>query len=288
MDNILSIQSHVATGYVGNRAAVFPLQRLGCDVTFINTVQFSNHTGHGKWTGEIFSAAHIRDVLKGLWEHNGLTNIDAVLSGYLGTPDIGHVILETVAELKNERPDVIYCCDPVLGDSTRDIYVLKETAEFIKKHAIQAADVVTPNQFELGYLTGMKIFTLDDVLQACAALHQLGPSIILVTSLNYDELGADKIGMLLSTPNGVWITSTPRFTFDEDPTGSGDLITAIFLASYLRDKTAPAKALRFATAAVYGVFKHTAEQATNDLQIVQAQDDIVNPGEFFPVEQLRG
>ena len=82
MKRILSIQSHVASGYVGNRSAVFPLQRLGCEVNFINTVQFSNHTGYGKWTGEIFSAQHIQDVINGLWENGQIERLDAILSGY--------------------------------------------------------------------------------------------------------------------------------------------------------------------------------------------------------------
>src|SRR3989338_1967688 len=127
--HILSIQSHVATGYVGNRAAVFPLQRLGCEVTFINTVQFSNHTGHGRWTGQIFSADHVQDVLNGLWQLGTMDTLDAVLSGYLGAAEIGNIILNTVAALKDKNPHLLYCCDPVIGDEGRGIYVKPDVAE---------------------------------------------------------------------------------------------------------------------------------------------------------------
>ena len=287
MKHILSIQSHVASGYVGNRAAVFALQRLGCEVSFINTVQFSNHTGHGKWTGQIFSAEHIQDVINGLWDLHGFADLNAVLSGYLGTAEVGQVILNTVADIKARRPKVIYCCDPVLGDHDRGVYVLPETAEFIKHSAVQIADILTPNQFELGFLTGKTLTTLDDVLDACQTLHQRGPKIILVTSLQNDGVTAGNIGMLLSSTDGVWLTQTPCFEFKPAPTGSGDLIAALFLAGYLNHDGDAVAALRHATAAIYSVFKLTHAQSKHDLQIIAAQDNLVSPSEFFTVEKIR-
>jgi pyridoxine kinase len=282
--HILSIQSHVARGYVGNRAAVFPLQRLGCEVNFINTVQFSNHTGYGEWTGEIYSAEHIQDVLNGLWKNNTFDNLNAILSGYQGSPALGQVIIDTVKQVKQAHPQTLYCCDPVLGDVGRGVYVLPETAEFIKQHAINVADIITPNHFELGYLTDMPTHNISAILNACAKLHARGPKIILVTSLVREEAPADHIEMLLSCEQGVFITRTPRFEFDHAPSGSGDATAAIFLAKYLQTQNV-VQALEHTTAAIYDVFKITHATHSYELQLIAAQDFIVNPSETFSAKK---
>src|SRR5262245_22609873 len=155
--NILSIQSHVAYGHVGNAAAVFALQRLGIEVWPVHTVQFSNHTGYGQWGGRVFDAAMIRDVIAGIAERDVLGACAGVLSGYLGTADIGEVILDAVARVKRANPAAAYCCDPVIGDATRGVFVRPGIAEFPQARALPAADVVTPNQFELGHLAGRPV-----------------------------------------------------------------------------------------------------------------------------------
>ena len=285
MKNILSIQSHVASGYVGNRSAVFPLQRLGHEVNFINTVQFSNHTGYGQWTGEIFSAQHIRDVLSGLKNNGRLETLDAVLSGYQGKPELGQVIIDTVQQIKQQKPDLLYCCDPVLGDVDRDVYVLPETAQFIKQQAIAAADLITPNQFELGYLTDTHIKNFNDINTACAQLHQQGPKIILITSLCLDETAPDTIEMLVSTKTGKWITNTPKFKFPKSPCGSGDATAAIFLAKYLESKNI-VLALEHTTAAMHAIFKTTHDNQSYELSLIAAQDEIKSPKTWFKARKV--
>lgn len=286
MKSILSIQSHVAYGYVGNRAAIFPLQRLGCEVSCINTVQFSNHTGYGTWTGDIFSAEHIQKVIDGLWQNGALTNISALLSGYQGSPELGEIIVQTIKRLKQEHPTVVYCCDPVIGDVDRGIYVKPEVAQFIKQHVIQHADILTPNQFELAYLTDKQhLDTLEGVLAACQTLHARGPQIILVTSLTRSDVLPEFIEMLVSTPQGAWFTRTPRLYFKKAPSGSGDATAAIFLAHYLYDRD-PVHALEQVTAAMYAIFKATHNAGTYELQIIAAQDEIVDPDELFSAERV--
>ena len=285
MKHILSIQSHVANGYVGNRSAVFPLQRLGHEVSFINTVQFSNHTGYGQWTGEIFSATHIQDVIDGLWQNNTLQKIDAVLSGYQGSAALGKIIIDTVKQLKHQRTNITYCCDPVIGDVGRGVYVLPEAAAFIKAHAIEVADIITPNQFELAYLTDQKINSLQDVIDACQQLHQRGPKIILVTSLTRPETVSTTIEMLVSTPDNVWLTATPRFSFTKDPSGSGDATAAIFLAQYLPHHDLVA-ALEHTTAAIHAIFKCTHAANSYELQLIAAQDEIVTPTQYFKATKV--
>ena len=283
MKHILSIQSHVASGYVGNRSAVFPLQRLGCEVSFINTVQFSNHTGYTEWSGDIFTPAHIQDVINGLWQHGTLAKIDATLSGYQGSASLGKIIIETVSKLKQQHSTLLYCCDPVIGDVESGIYVLPETAQFIKNHAIKFADIITPNQFELAYLSGHSIDSFEDAMAACKQLHRLGPKIILVTSLLCND--TDNISMLVSTENKMWSTTTPRFKFTNNPSGSGDATAAIFLAKYLQTHDVVV-ALEHTTAALYAIFSITHAANRYELQLIQAQDEIVSPQQPFIAKQV--
>src|SRR5690349_18382783 len=194
--NILSIQSHVAYGHVGNAAAAFPLQRLGIEVWPIHTVQFSNHTGYGSWKGSVFDAAMIREVVAGISERGALRLCDGVLSGYMGSADIGDAILDTVLKVRRANPASRYCCDPVIGDVGRGIFVRPGIPEFMRDRALPAADVITPNQFELDLLSGKETTTLPGALGAVAALHARGPSAILVTSLQTDETPGDSIDLL--------------------------------------------------------------------------------------------
>ena len=174
---ILSIQSHVAYGHVGNSAAVFPLQRIGVEVWPVHTVQFSNHTGYGAWRGCAFSAEAIRSVVEGIEERGVLGECDGVLSGYLGSADIGEAVVEMVARVKSANPAARYCCDPVIGDSHSGVFVREGVPEFIKERALPVADIITPNQFELDYLAGAGACsdTLADALAAIDALHARGP-----------------------------------------------------------------------------------------------------------------
>ena len=276
MKDILSIQSHVAFGYVGNRAAAFPLQRLGHDVTVINTVQFSNHTGYGKWTGDIFSPTHIQDIINGIGERKPLDQFDAILSGYLGDEALGKIIINTVQEAKKTNPELIYCCDPVLGDVGRGIFVKESVADFLKNEAINQADIVTPNQFELNYLTSMKTSTLHEILKACEKLRAKGPRLVLVTSVLRPEIPFNRIEMMLDSAEGTWAIQSNRLEFDIPPNGAGDATAAIFLAKYLEKKHIEG-ALEHAMSAIYAIFKTTHTANTRELQLIASQDDIVAP-----------
>jgi pyridoxine kinase len=117
--SVLSIQSHVAYGHVGNSSAVFPLQRLGIEVWPVHTVQFSNHTGYGEWRGRVFDGQAVEEVVDGITDRGVLGSCDAVLSGYLGSSDIGHAVVQTVGRVRAANPDALYCCDPVIGDVGR-------------------------------------------------------------------------------------------------------------------------------------------------------------------------
>lgn len=272
MKRILSIQSHVASGYVGNRAAVFPLQCMGYDVMAINTVQFSNHTGYGHWRGEVFGADHIREVIEGLKENNALSGVDAVLSGYLGDAALGEVILEALADIAADAPAPVYACDPVMGDVGRGVFVRESIPPFFKDRAVEKATILTPNQFELGLLTGVTVETVADAQKACRILHDQGPAIVLVTSFEHREVKAGTIEMLAShAGEGQWRIVTPKFAIDPAPNGSGDVTSALFLGNLLQDMDVE-DALNATASAVYKLFEKTHEAGTRELAIVGTQD----------------
>ena len=286
MKNILSIQSHVAYGYVGNRAAVFPLQRLGNDVSAVNTVQFSNHTGYGAWTGEVFAPEHVASVIEGVAQRGALERCDAVLSGYMGDAGLGEAILDAVRRVRAGNPDAVYCCDPVMGDVGRGFFVRPGIREFMAERAVPAADIITPNQFELEFLTGRTIASLADAVEASAMVRARGPHTILVTSLTRAEAPADTIELLLDRPDGAWLVGTPRIPLDPAPNGAGDAVAALFLAKFLETRD-PAEALSHAAAAIWAVIDATRRAGTRELQLVGAQDELVRPSRRFPVEKIR-
>jgi pyridoxine kinase len=281
--NILSIQSHVAYGHVGNDAATFPLQRMGVEVWPVHTVQFSNHTGYGSWKGQVFDAGMIGEVVAGIEQRGVLGECDGVLSGYMGSAEIGMAILEALATVRRANPGAKYCCDPVIGDVGRGIFVREGIPEFMRNKAVPAADIITPNQFELDYLSGRASKTLRQTRDAVKAVHDLGPSAILVTSLLTDETPADAIDLLASDASGCFIVRTPKLPLVVN--GAGDAIAALFFAHYLQDPNL-AEVLSSAVSAIFGVLAKTAENGAREIQLVAAQDEIVKPSRIFTADAL--
>ncbi len=281
--NLLSIQSHVVYGHVGNSAAVFPLQRMGVEVWPIHTVQFSNHTGYGEWRGRVFDAALIRELVAGVEKHGCLGECDGVLSGYMGGADIGAAILDAVATVKRANPSAKYCCDPVIGDVGRGVYVREGIAEFMRDKAVPVADVITPNQFELDYLSGRETKTLADALGALAAVQALGPRAVLVTSLHVDDTPDDAIDMLAADETGRFRLRTPKLPLQVN--GAGDAIAALFFAHYLGEGKI-GEALSRAGSAIFGVLAKTAELGAPEIQLVAAQQEIVEPSRLFEAEEI--
>jgi pyridoxine kinase len=281
--NILSIQSHVTYGHVGNAAATFPLQRIGVEVWPIHTVQFSNHTGYGAWTGRVFEAGLITELVRGISERGVLGQCDGVLSGYMGSAETGAAILDAVVQVKAANASARYCCDPVIGDVGRGVFVRPGIPEFMREHAVGAADIVTPNQFELDHLTGGASTTRRDALAALDALHALGPKVIMVTSLHTDETPPDAIDLVASDASGRFRVRTPKLPISVN--GAGDAIAALFFAHFLRSGSA-AEALSRAASSIFGVLKRTAEAESREILLIQAQEEFVNPGRVFDAEKF--
>jgi pyridoxine kinase len=281
--NILSIQSHVAYGHVGNASATFPMQRLGCEVWPIHTVQFSNHTGYGAWKGRVFDGPMIEELVDGIAERGVLGRCDGVLSGYMGSADIGNAILATVARVRAANPKARYCCDPVIGDVGRGVFVRPGVPEFMKEKAVPAADVITPNQFELEYLSERTCGTLDDLRKAIDIVHVLGPKVILVTSVVAADTPADAIDLVASDSGTLWRVRTPRL--DLSVNGAGDAIAALFFVHWLRSGSAR-EALEGAAASTFGLLKRTADAGSREILTVAAQDEFVAPTHRFAAEKV--
>ncbi|QQG37465.1 MAG: pyridoxal kinase PdxY [Micavibrio aeruginosavorus] len=266
---ILSIQSHVAYGHVGNAAAVFPLQRMGYEVVPVHTVQFSNHTGYGTWAGQVFEAAHIDDILKGLEAHGVLARIDALLTGYMGSPAIAALI----ALWRQRLPrTALWICDPVMGDAGCGLFVHAGLPDFFRAQASHLSDIMTPNQFEIEQLTGINVMTLDDARAACRILHDKGVRIVLVTSLRHNDTAPGTIEMLVSEAQGAGARAvTPLLSFSPPPNGAGDATAAIFTGHILAG-AGVVEALQRTASAIYSLMEATLESGGRELALIAAQD----------------
>jgi pyridoxine kinase len=276
--NFLSIQSHVAYGHVGNSAAVFALQRLGCEVWPVHTVQFSNHTGYGAWKGEVLAAARIADMVDGIAGLGVLGGCDGVLSGYIGAVETGEAILAAVGKVKAANANASYCCDPVIGNCVRGEFVRPGIAEFMRQRAVPAAQVVTPNHFELDRLVGRETRSIASVLSAVNDIHAHGPRAVLVTSVRSDETPDGMLDIVASDSSARYLVRTPLLATPAN--GAGDLIAAVFFFRYLRSGSV-ADALAGATSSVFGLLRRTRDAGTSEMALIAAQDELVTPSEKF-------
>lgn len=291
---MLSIQSHTVHGYVGNKCAVLPLQLHGFDVDAINSVQFSNHTGYPSFKGSVMSGDDLWTIMEGL-QANGLTNYTHLLTGYIGSVTLLQTIKRVVAELRKTNPNLIYVCDPVMGDEGR-LYVGQDLAHAFARDVVPLASVLTPNQFEAELLTGMKICSVQDALAACRMLHDRGPQTVVITSLQED--GCTDITVVASTTqqqaqqqHGSTYAvklSVPRISAYF--TGTGDLFTALLLAwlhkcpgdlaAAVEKSVAALQAVLGATVADAGTAAFRGDRdaavcAARELRLVQSQQCLV-------------
>ena len=286
--NILSIQSHVSYGHVGNSAAVFPLQRLGHEVWPVYTVNFSNHTGYGQWGGSAIPASEVTAIVDAMEARGALAQVDVVLSGYQGGADIADAILSTVARVKALNPQATYTCDPVMGNAKSGCFVNPAIPVLLRERVVPAADLVTPNQFELGYLAGTEASTLDSTLAAVDTVMAMGPRAVLVTSVHRPDAASGSIEMLAADATGAWLVATPHLPFKAN--GSGDVTAALFAAHYSQQFGAigsARQALERTTASMFELLQRTQDSGQRELQLVQSQDSYVQPRAAFVAQQVR-
>jgi pyridoxine kinase len=281
---VLSIQSAVAHGHVGNSAAVFPLQRIGVEVVPVYTVNFSNHTGYGAWRGPLIPPSDVAEILTGVEERGVFPQVDAVLSGYQGGVGIADVIIDAVRRVKAANPSAVYACDPVMGNAKSGCFVAPEIPVLLRDRVVPVADIITPNQFELGFLTGTEPGSLESTLESADLARAMGPSTVLVTSVERPDRQEGTIEMLVVDSAGAWIVSTPHLPFKAN--GSGDVTAALFTAHYVATKDA-AVALERTVSSVFDLIEMTHRSGERELRLVQAQDFYATPRMQFKAEQVR-
>ena len=280
MPTVLSVQSRVAYGHVGNAAAVFPLQCLGIEAWALDTVAFSNHTGHGRWRGDVVAAETVATLFEGIADLGVLPSIDAVLSGYIGTAETGAVLLDIVTRVKAANPRAQFCCDPVIGDTDTGSYVRDGVAEFFRDAALALGDIVTPNRFELEYLSGRSINSITEATEAATALRDRGPGIVLVTSL---DTTPDRLTMLASGPDGAWLVETPRLPVMLN--GCGDVTAALFLGHLLGGDTLP-EALSRTAASMFALIETTVGLGRYELALVASRAELTEPSRTYAARRL--
>ena len=279
---VLCLNSHVAYGYVGNDAAGFCLRRLGVEAWQIDTVALSNHPGYGACTGRVVPAADLRALVDGVSARGVLAETDALLSGYLGAAEQAAVVAHAAASLRAANPRALVIADPVMGDTDPGLYVGREVAEALAHEVVPHADVVTPNAFELGWLTGRAVTDRGSALAAARALVDTGPGLVIATSI---PEGDESLGLLAVTATGAWALSVPRLSFPVAPNGAGDAIAGL-IAAHLTRGAGPDQALAAAGNAIHRVLEATRDAGRRELALPAAQDALVEPGTRFPVVAL--
>lgn len=285
--SVLSIQSTVVFGYVGNKSATFPLQVLGFDVSTINSVQFSNHTGYKCFKGQVLNSDDLACLYDGLKE-NGISSFSHILTGYIGSQSFLEKVAEIVVDLKIKNPSLVYVCDPVMGDNG-EMYVPAELLPVYIDKILPIADIVTPNQFEVEKLTGIKITSEEDAIEAMKILHSKGPKIVVISSSEFSPDGSI-ISLASTVANGK--NEVYKVQFQKLPAvfvGTGDLFAACLLAWLEKDKNLKL-ALEKTIATLQSVIKRTFEKAKvlagegnkptpaqMELQLVQSKTDIETP-----------
>lgn len=281
---ILSIQSAVAFGHAGNSAAVFPMQRIGVEVLPIYTVNFSNHTGYGAWRGPVMDPSDVSDVITGVEERGAFAGLDAVLSGYQGSEGIADVIIDAVARVKSANPGAMYACDPVMGNAKSGCFVAPAIPDLLRDKVVPVADIITPNQFELGYLTDTTPDTIESTLESADAARAMGPRTVLVTSVERPDRAEGTIEMMAIDDTGAWIVTTPYLPLKAN--GSGDVTAALFTSHYVRTGDA-ADALARTASSVFGLLEITHAASSTELHLVEAQEHFARPRMEFEVSQVR-
>jgi pyridoxine kinase len=276
--NVISIQSQVAYGHVGNSAAVFPLQMHGIDVTAVPTTLLSNRPGYPTLRGRVLDAQLVADLLLGIEERGAVDACDMILSGYLGSPDIAALVADFVTRAKARNPSLLYCCDPVLGDRDRGLFVQADIPQIVRDRLCPLADIVTPNHFEFEYLVGARACTSAEMIAQAQTLLGRGPSTVVITSAELSDTPDGEIETLAVERSQSWRVRTPKLPIS--PSGTGDLFAALFAAARVQGKDTPA-ALGHAASAVYAVLERTAAAGTEEMRIVASAEQLVHPTRRF-------
>jgi pyridoxine kinase len=290
---VISIQSQVAYGHVGNSAAVFPMQMHGIDVIAVPTTLLSNRPGYPTLRGQVLDAKLVSDLLIGVEERGAVDGAQMILSGYLGSPEIARVVADFVERARARNPALRYACDPVLGDRDRGLFVQADIPKLVRERLCRLADIITPNHFEFESLCGKKADTIAEVIVEAQALMQRGPSTVVITSAELaDTPGGDIETLAIERSRDsatqalrTWRVRTPKLPIS--PSGTGDLFAALYVAACVRGADAR-QALAHAASAIFAVLERTAARGTTEMRIIESAKSLVHPKRRFEAEAVDG
>jgi pyridoxine kinase len=281
---VISIQSQVAYGHVGNSMAVFPLQIHGIDVIAVPTTLLSNRPGYPTIRGRVLDAKLVADLLLGVEERGAVDTSKMILSGYLGSADIAAVVSDFIERAKARNPALRYCCDPVLGDRGCGLFVQTDIPPLVRDRLCPLADIITPNHFEFDWLCGAKAETIDQVLAQAQALLARGPSTVVVTSAELTDTPDDQIDTLAAERSRAWRVRTPKLPIS--PSGTGDLFASLYVSARIRGRDTP-HALGHAVSAIFAVLERTAARGTEEMRIVESAELLAHPKRRFEAIAVR-
>jgi pyridoxine kinase len=281
---VISIQSQVAYGHVGNSAAVFPMQMHGIDVIAVPTTLLSNRPGYPTIRGRVLEAQLVADLLLGIEERGAVDTCKMILSGYLGSVEIAAVVADFVARAKTRNPALRYACDPVLGDRDRGLFVKPDIPPLVRDRLCPLADILTPNHFEFDWLCGANATTSDQMIEAARGLMGRGPSTIVVTSAELSDTPDGEIETLAIEQTNAWRVHTPKLPIS--PNGTGDLFAALFTSARVQGKDTPA-ALGHAASAIFAVLERTVARGTEEMRIVESGELLIHPKRRFDAVAVR-
>ncbi|KAL9647861.1 hypothetical protein ABK040_008134 [Willaertia magna] len=284
---VLSIQSHVVHGYVGNRAAVFPLQVLGFEVDFINSVQFSNHTGYPKGVkGQTLTGEELKQLYLGLEANQLDIGYSHLLTGYIGNESFLQNVLFIYEQLKEKNPNLVYVCDPVLGDEGK-LYVPDKLIQIYREKVLSIATIITPNQFEAETLSGKLIKTEQDALDVIEIFHSapFNIPIVVLTSVDFKEQGNNELILYASNKFSNKKYKLPFRKLEGSFTGTGDVVSALTLAfhSIYGDEQFD-KSLERTIACIQAILERT--PPGEELRLIQSRFVLQDPPIKFKAIQL--
>lgn len=264
MTDVISIQSQVVHGHVGNSAAVFPMQAKGLEVAAVPTALLSNHPHYPTMHGEILSPGLVAGLLRGVEERGLVAEARVVVSGFLGSVGNGEVVADFIARARARNPALIYVCDPVMGDDDLGVFVAEGLVELFRERLVPQAGIITPNQYELELLAGQPARDAASLAAAAASLTARGTGAVVVTGCTLDDTAPGMVETILPLPGGLHRSPVPRLPIR--PCGTGDIFTALMVARLCAGRPLP-EAVAGATAEVLAVLERTRAAGTEEMRL---------------------
>ncbi len=294
---ILSIQSHVSFGHVGNAAGVFVLQRMGFDVWPVHTVLFSNQPGYGTFQGHLVEPGRIADIVSGIEERGVFEHCQAIIGGYLGSADTGKVLLDSVQRVKQANPESMFFCDPVMGDRDEGLYVTDDVVQFYTEQGGPAADILKPNAYELEILAGQTVCNPETAIGAATSLiERWNLRAVVVSSVPVPDPvsgpareGASpqeggSIACMVVTTDQAWSVETPLLPVNQK--GAGDAFLALFVSNILLGENDFPAALSASASSIWSIMNEATGSEIQELQLIALQDNFSSPSRIFKAMAL--